>query len=102
MRTKVLIAAFALAAGVAAPAVAQDPPTLHKVLGAPDNLKINGSTRVRFEALDGQARPGFDSASELVSLRTTLFIEYDLNPIRIGGEIRDARVYDSEPDPKLS
>ncbi len=97
MRTKVRIAAFALAAGVAVPVVAQDSPTLHKVLGAPDNLKINGSTRVRFEALDGQARPGFDSASELVSLRTTLFVEYDFNPIRIGGEIRDARVYDSGP-----
>ncbi|MBX9730764.1 MAG: alginate export family protein [Sphingomonas sp.] len=58
---------------------------------------MNGSTRVRFEALDGQARPGFDSASELVSLRTTLFAEYNFNPIRIGGELRDARVYDSGP-----
>lgn len=96
-RTTVRIAALALATGLAAPAIAKDPPTLYEALGAPDNLKVNGSTRVRFEALDGQARPGFDSASELVSLRTTLFAEYNFNPIRIGGEIRDARVYDSGP-----
>lgn len=97
MRTIVRILALALMAEVAAPAIARDPPTLHQALGAPGNLKISGSTRARFEALDGQARPEFDSASELVSLRTTLFVEYDLNPIRIGGEIRDARVYDSGP-----
>ena len=97
MATMLRIAVLALAAGAAAPAIARDPPTLYKALGSPKRLKISGSTRVRYEALDGQARPGFDSASELVSLRTTLFVEYDLHPIRIGGEIRDARVYDSGP-----
>ncbi|MBY0282902.1 MAG: alginate export family protein [Sphingomonas sp.] len=102
MRRSLRIAALTLAVGVAAPAVAEDPPTLYKVLGSPENLKIAGSTRVRFEALDGQARPGFDNASELVSLRTTLFVEYDFNPIRIGGEIRDARVYDSGPRTPIS
>ncbi|KPF77782.1 hypothetical protein IP88_05515 [alpha proteobacterium AAP81b] len=68
-------------------------PTLHQLVGAPDNLKLSASVRLRFEAIDGQVRPGFDSSSQLVSLRSTLFAEYDFGGVRLGGEIRDARVY---------
>lgn len=94
----------ALAAGVLLPAAAnaQTPPTLHALLKAPSELKIAASVRVRFEAIDGQARPGFNNADELVSLRATLFAEYNFGPINIGGEVRDARVYDARPRTPLT
>lgn len=96
------VGAALLALACATTGNAKDPPTLYKALGSPDHLKITASTRVRFEALDGQARPGFDNASELVSLRSTLFVEYEFLPFRIGGELRDARVYDSGPRTPIS
>lgn len=81
---------------------ANDPPTLQKAIGASDRLKIEGSVRVRFEAIGGQARPGFNDSDELVSLRSTLFAEYDWGPVRLGGEIRDSRVYDASLRTPLS
>lgn len=96
MRVSVLVRCVAPAAlcCLAMPASAKDPPTLYEALGKPARLKISGTTRVRFETIDGQVRPNFDSSSELVSLRSTLFAEYDAGPFQIGGELRDARVYD--------
>lgn len=97
-------ACFAVLAGTAAllsPTAARaksDPlPTLHGAIGSPDDFKLSGSVRVRYEALDGQFRPGLDHSDDLVSLRTTLFAEYDSGPIRIGAELYDSRAYDSEP-----
>lgn len=98
-RTAACLAAGALFPTVAA---AKDPPTLHQLLKAPPELKISGSARLRFEVVDGQARPGFDNTDELVSLRTTLFAEYDFGPVAIGGEVRDARVYDARAGTPLS
>ena len=81
----------------AAPAWAQDtaakPFTLQGALGDPDNLRVSGSIRARYEALDGQFRPGLDEDDDLVSFRTTIFAEYDTGPIRIGGEVMDSRGY---------
>ena len=88
-----IIALAALA--TAAPVAAQDKPwTLHDAVGAPDNLTLSGSVRVRYETLEGQYRPAFgDSSDQGLALRSTLFAELDLSPVRIGGEIIDARVY---------
>ncbi len=85
-----------LASAVAAsPAAAQAAPwTLHEAIGAPDNLKLSGSLRARYETLEGQYRPAYgDGSDQGLVLRSTLFAELDLTPIRIGGEIIDARVY---------
>ena len=76
------------------PAAAQ---TLHEAVGAPENLKLSASMRVRYETLDGQVRPGFAEREDLVSIRTTLFAEYDSGPIRIGGELYDSRAYGVDP-----
>ena len=85
--------AAALAIAAAGPAAGQ---TLHEALGAPDALKVSASVRVRYEALDGQFRPGFRAAEDLISVRTTVFAEYDTGPLRIGGEIYDSRVADAD------
>jgi hypothetical protein len=58
-----------------------------------DGLKVSGSMRLRYEAVDGQVRPGFNAADELTNLRTTLFAEYRHGPVRVGGEIYDSRAW---------
>ena len=58
-----------------------------------DGLKVSGSMRLRYEAVDGQVRPGFNKADGLTDLRTTLFAEYRQGPLRIGGEIYDSRAW---------
>ena len=73
---------------------ATDSWTLHSALNAPASLKLSGSFRARYEVLDGQARPGFATTDELVSLRTTLFAEYAAaNWLRVGAEMFDSRAY---------
>ena len=82
----------------AAPALAGDAAawTLQEALGNPDNLKISGGMRVRYEALDNQFRPGLDRKDDIVVLRTNLFAEYDTGPVRVGAELVDARAYDTD------
>ncbi|SNT08865.1 alginate export family protein [Sphingopyxis indica] len=86
----------------ALPAAAQDkastePWTLQQALGDPEGLTVSGSARIRYETLSNQFRPGLDKNDDLISLRTSLFAEYDTGPIRIGGELIDARAYDDDP-----
>jgi len=77
------LAAFAGAAILASPALAQDA----------GGWKVSGSVRVRYEAVAGQARPGFNASDELINLRTTLFAEHRSGPLRIGGEVYDSRAW---------
>ncbi|MEH3116430.1 MAG: alginate export family protein [Methylorubrum populi] len=68
--------------------------TLYDALGRPSNWKIGGTLRPRAEVLGGQFRPAPSSPStELFSLQTSLFAEYDAGPARIGGELIDSRAY---------
>ncbi|MBO9623700.1 MAG: alginate export family protein [Sphingomonas sp.] len=60
--------------------------------GSP-KLTIDGSTRVRFEALDGQFRPNTAEKDVFVSFRTTVAAQLDLGPVAFGGEVVDARGY---------
>lgn len=76
--------------GLASPA---DAWTLHSAVGAPSDLKLAGSVRLRYETLDGQARPGFNASDEILSLRTTFLAEYNLGGARIGAELYDSRAY---------
>lgn len=67
---------------------------LYEALGKPEGWKISGTVRPRYEALGGQFRPVPAPASnDLFSLQSTLFAEYDTGPVRIGGEVFDARAY---------
>ncbi len=59
----------------------------------PDGFDLSGTTRVRVEAIDGQARAGFDNADNLINLRTTLMAQYRDGPVRFVAELWDSRVY---------
>jgi hypothetical protein len=69
---------------------------------APDGLTLSGTTRVRAEAIDGQARAGFNEADELLNLRTTLMAQYRDGPVRLVGELWDSRVYGDDAGTPVS
>jgi hypothetical protein len=60
---------------------------------AEDGFKISGSSRVRYETIDGQARPGFNDSDALTNFRTTLLAEYTTDSFHAVGEIYDSRAY---------
>jgi hypothetical protein len=70
---------------------------LHDALGAPDDLLITGTTRLRLETLDGQFRPLFATSDTMLSLRTTLAVEYRPGAVFMGGEVIDSRAYLQSP-----
>jgi hypothetical protein len=74
---------FALATA-AAPALAQDE--------RQEGLAASGSVRLRYEALDGQLRPGFNIAEDVASIRSTLRLDYKAGDFHATGEIYDSRV----------
>lgn len=82
---------LALALVAASGAARAEPFTLQRALGEPDDLKITGSVRVRYETPDGQPRAGFLESDEQVAIRSTLAVEYKTGNIRIGGELYDSR-----------
>jgi hypothetical protein len=69
---------------------------------AEDDLRLFGSERVRYEALDGQFRPGAPAAEDVVSLRTILTGEYAKAGWRVGAELYDSRAYGGERGGALS
>jgi hypothetical protein len=60
---------------------------------APDGLTVNGAIRVRYEAIDGQARAGFNASDGLLNVRTNILAEYSTGDVRFGVEIYDSRVF---------
>jgi hypothetical protein len=58
-----------------------------------DGFSISGTSRLRYEVIDGQARTGFNPSDDLVNLRTTLFADYRDGPVRVAAELWDSRVY---------
>lgn len=67
---------------------------LHEALGSPSNLRISGSFRPRAEGISNQFRPSNFAQNDILnSYLTTLFIEYETGPVRIGGELFDSRGY---------
>lgn len=88
MGTRARCLAAVLACGVAGAAQAQG------VLPPPaDGLRFAASERVRYEAIDGQARAGFNQSDQLVNFRTTLLARYQHGPVSVIGELWDSRVY---------
>lgn len=97
MRGSILAAgllAMSMAAGAAD--AADEPWTLHAALGAPSNFSLSGSTRLRYETIGGQVRPGFGGGENLWAIRTIVSAEYRSGPFRIGGELDDSRVYGAD------
>ena len=87
------ISATALIAAVAQPAWAQQPPARAEAPPPDDGLAFSGSIRLRYEAIDGQARAGFNTSDELVNLRTNILAEYRKGVVRVGVELFDSRVW---------
>jgi len=56
-------------------------------------FSVAGSIRVRYEALEGQFRPGRPPRDDLWSLRSILFAEWNPGPFRVAGEIHDSRAF---------
>lgn len=84
----------------ASPVTAQEPHswTLQQAIGDPDDFHISGSARVRYEAVDGQFRPGLADSDGIVMLRTSLFVEYRPGPVSVGFELVDSRAFGTRPD----
>ena len=61
--------------------------------GARDRFSFSGSTRARYEALEGQSRAGFGASDDIYSLRTQLLAEYRDTGWRAAAEVYDSRVY---------
>lgn len=93
VRTCASAALFGLLAPSPAHAQITDDGLLHEAIGSPDALHLSGSVRARFEAIDGQYREDAVNRDQVLALRTTLFAEYDAEPVRIGAEFHDARAY---------
>lgn len=74
------------AIGTGAPVAAQGKPTT-------EGFSLSGTSRLRYEAIDGQARAGFNTSDDLLNLRTTLLADYTDGPVRIAAELWDSRVY---------
>lgn len=59
-------------------------------------LELSGTERVRGEAIEGQARAGFNESNQLLNFRTTLAATYDPGPIKLSAELWDSRVYGAD------
>ncbi|WP_458752467.1 alginate export family protein [Sphingobium xenophagum] len=88
-----LLSPAALIAAVAQPASAQQAPARVEAPPPQDGLTLSGSVRLRYEAIDGQARAGFNTSDELVNLRTNILAEYRKGDVRFGVELFDSRVW---------
>ena len=91
-RRLVRLSAVALVLTAAWPALAQ----------AADGWTVGGSMRVRYEAVAGQVRPGFNPSDHLVSLRTILSAEHRRGPLRIGAEVYDSRAWGGDAGTPVS
>lgn len=88
MRRATRFVAGALALALARPAVAGDvvPDTSH-------GITLSGSLRIRGEAIEGQARTGFNDRDQIVSLRTMLLGTVTEGPVKLVVNLEDSRVY---------
>jgi len=60
---------------------------------AEDGLQLSGTSRIRYEVIDGQPRTGFNASDDLLNLRTTLAADYRKGGLRLFAELWDSRVY---------
>ncbi|HEX7873764.1 MAG TPA: alginate export family protein [Sphingobium sp.] len=77
----------AVSLAFATPAHAQHAPAP----ASSEGLDLSGSMRLRYETVDGQVRPGFNAADDLLDLRTIVAATYKSGPFRAGAEVYDSR-----------
>lgn len=69
---------------------------------ATDGFRLSGTSRLRVEAIDGQARTGFNESDALVNLRSTLMARYTDGPVSVAAELWDSRVYNDNAGTPLT
>jgi len=69
---------------------------------ADDALSLSGSTRVRYENIEGQPRVGFNDTDDLLSVRTILTGDYRTGNWRFEAELYDSRAYSSDSGTPLT
>lgn len=57
-----------------------------------DGFKLNGAVRLRYEAIDGQARVGFNRNDALRNTRTNIMAQYRTGTVLFAVEIYDSRI----------
>jgi hypothetical protein len=62
-----------------------------------EGLSASGSVRLRYEAIAGQLRPGFNADEDLANIRTTLRLDYKASRFHATGELYDSRVALDDP-----
>lgn len=65
--------------------------------GPKDGLAISGQVRVRYEVIDGQARPNANLTDQIINTRATLKAVWTKGPWQVVGEVWDARVFNENP-----
>ena len=75
-----------------------DPWRVKTAADMPPWLTVSGSSRFRYETLDGQFRPGRDGGDQMSSMRTAVLAEARFKPVRLGLEVLDARILDADND----
>ncbi|MET3470460.1 hypothetical protein ABIC78_000962 [Novosphingobium sp. 1529] len=85
------------AALLAATALAAAPPALAGEAPPADGLAISGQIRLRYEVIDGQARPNANRTDQLINTRATIKAAWTKGPWQVVGELWDARVFNDNP-----
>lgn len=62
----------------------------------PEGLSASGSIRLRYEAIAGQARAGFNDSDELTELRTQLKLTWKHERVRLVAEVYDSRAWGAD------
>lgn len=79
------------AMGIAAACVATTAPA--QGAEVQEGLSISGAMRLRYEAIDGQPRVGFNRRDDLLNLRTNVLARYRKADIEVAVELYDSRVW---------
>ena len=98
-----LVSAFAASIAAVSAAQAQQAPAAQTApAAAADGLKITGSLRLRYEAIGGQPRAGFNASDELTELRTQITAQYKSAGWRAVVELYDSRAWGADAGTPLS
>lgn len=77
-------------------------PAAAKAEDTTDAFTLSGSVRLRHEAIDGQARAGFNESDALTNLRIQILAQYHRGAVHLGVEVYDSRAYGARPGTPIS
>lgn len=98
----ILASGLIVVAATGAQAQENKPWRLDTALDTPDWLSLSGSSRIRYEGLGGQFRPGGIGGDQLLALRTSILAQIKLDNVKLVGELIDSRTYLADSGTTLS